>query len=51
MKSKLIIIALIVLALITFSCVGTPLTQEEKEARRANQSVWEQNARRARGGP
>ena len=51
MKIKNKCIALILLALITVSCVGKALTPEEKEARKANQSVWERNARMAtRGG-
>ena len=47
-------IALLTMVLVTVSCTGKnmqPLTQEEKEARKANQSVWERNARQARGGP
>ena len=51
MKIKIKCIALILLAVIAVSCGGKPLTPEEKEARRANQSVWERNAREARGGP
>ena len=46
--------ALLLLVLMTVACTGKdmqPLTQEEKEARKANQSVWERNARQARGGP
>lgn len=47
-------IALLLLVLMTLACTGKdmqPLTQEEIEARKANQSEWERNAQRARGGP
>jgi len=51
MKIKLKCIALIVLALITVSCLGKPLTQEEIAARKANRTELERNAKMARGGP
>jgi len=52
MKIKFKCIALVVLVLITVSCVGKPLTQEEIAARKANRTELERNAQMARpGGP
>ena len=47
-------IALLLLVFMTVACAGKDmqtLTREEIESRRANQSEWESNAQRARGGP